>query len=66
VDHTVFDTGRHRLSIGTITVTPANDRYRPVHWFRANGRSRRIPVVPEFDRELALEVTGGKTHSEYQ
>jgi len=43
-DHTVIATGDHMLSIGVITVAPANDRYpgelvgaaRP-----ANGRNRR-------------------------
>ena len=50
--HTGIDTGHHRLSIGTITVAPPNDRCRPapsvplVRQTAAIGASRSFPCVP--------------------
>ena len=49
-DHTVIDTGHHRLLIGTIIVAPANDRYPgdPVGSARpATGSLRREAVIEQ-------------------
>jgi hypothetical protein len=48
VDHTVIDTGHHRLLIGTIRITSANDCYLavPVSSARPTSvRNRRISLV---------------------
>jgi len=56
-DHTVIDTGHHRLLIGTIIVAPANDRYPgdPVGSARpANGSLRRVSSVAPRPRDGPL------------
>src|SRR6516162_6468309 len=58
-DHTVIDTGDHRLSMGTIRITSVNDLYRSPPWFCSSSERREsADCVEEVGREVNRKSRG--------